>query len=182
MRSIAGIAAPLVLLAACAGGPVGNPDVPEPAKAVELPRYLGLWYEFARYENRFEKGCEGVTAEYALRPDGLISVRNTCRQGAPDGPAEVADGRARPTGDPKGAKLKVSFFGPFFFGDYQVLDRAEDYSWAIVGDSSGRYLWILTRAAEPAPAVRARVLERARALGYDLKLLRFTEQPPGPPA
>lgn len=169
-------------VSACASGPVGNRDVPTPAKTVELPRYLGLWYEFARYENRFEKGCEGVTAEYALRPDGLISVRNSCRQGAPDGPTKVSEGRAKRTGDAKGAKLKVSFFGPFFFGDYQVLDRAEDYSWAIVGDASGRFLWILTRAAVPAPEVRATVLERARALGYDLKLLRFTQQPPGTPA
>lgn len=178
---LAAFAAALAL-AACAGGPLGNPAVPEPAKAVELQRYLGLWHEFARYENRFEKDCEGVTAEYALRPDGLVSVRNTCRKGAVDGPVEVADGKARLTGDPKGAKLKVSFFGPFFFGDYQVLDRADDYSWAIVGDSSGRFLWILTRAAVPSPEARAMVLERARALGYDLKLLRFTKQPPGTPA
>jgi apolipoprotein D and lipocalin family protein len=182
MRQMPGLMILAFALSACAGGPVGNRDVPEPAKAVELSRYLGLWHEFARYENRFEKGCEGVTAEYALRSDGLISVRNTCRQGAPDGPVEVANGRARPTGDAKGAKLKVSFFGPFYVGDYQVLDRAEDYSWAIVGDRSGRFLWILTRAAQPSAAQRQTLLNRAREMGYDLKLLRLTEQLPGPAA
>lgn len=164
-------------LSACTSMPVGNPNVPEPAKAVDFERYQGRWYEFARYENRFERDCAGVTADYARRPDGLISVVNTCRKGAPDGPVEVARGRAKPTGDAKGAKLKVSFFGPFF-GDYWVLDRAEDYSWSIVGEGSGRYLWVLTREAEPSPEARAALIARVSGLGYDTKLLHMTAQPP----
>ncbi len=162
-------------LTACAAMPVGNPNVPQPAKAVDFSRYQGRWYEFARYENRFERDCAGVTAEYGKRPDGLISVLNTCRKGAPDGPVKVARGKARPAGDALGAKLKVSFFGPFF-GDYWVLDRAEDYSWAIVGEGSGKYLWVLTRTPVPDPAVRADLVARLASLGYDTKLLHFTVQ------
>jgi apolipoprotein D and lipocalin family protein len=78
----------LLILTACAQGPVGNANVPEPAKAVELNRYLGRWFELARYENRYEKGCEAVTADYSLRPDGGIRVINTCRQSAVDGPVQ----------------------------------------------------------------------------------------------
>ena len=165
---------PIALLAACAGspGPVGNSAVPEPAKAVELDRYLGKWFEMARYEAPFQKDCDGVTADYALREDGKISVVNSCTR---DGKRTTADGKAKIVEGSGNAKLKVSFFGPFY-GDYWILDRAEDYSWAIVGEPSGRYLWMLTREAQPEPAVRALIEARVRELGYDWSLVRVTDQ------
>lgn len=154
-------------------GPVGNAAVPQPAKQVELTRYLGLWYEFARYENGFEKDCEAVTATYSLRDDGKIGVRNSCRKGGVDGAEKIANGKAKVVADSSGAKLKVSFFGPFY-GDYWVLDHADDYSWSIVGEPSGRYLWILTRAAKPEPTQAAALIRRAKALGYDEQMIRLT--------
>ncbi|WP_114520741.1 lipocalin family protein [Altererythrobacter sp. ZODW24] len=154
--------------------PVGNTAVPEPAKSVDLNRYLGTWYELARYEQGFQKDCDGVTAEYSLRDDGKIEVLNTCRK--PDGDIDKAKGKAKVVDTATGAKLKVSFFGPFY-GDYWVLDRAEDYSWAIVGDPSGRYLWILSREATPGEAEFTKLVGRAGALGYDTSYLRVTEQP-----
>jgi apolipoprotein D and lipocalin family protein len=160
----------LLMLTACAEGPVGNAHVPEPAKAVELNRYLGRWYELARYENRFEKGCEAVTADYSLRDDGRIRVLNSCHKGAVDGPLETAEGKAHVVEGSNNAKLRVSFFGPFY-GDYWVLDRAEDYSWAIVGEPSGRYLWILTRQPVPSEKHATKLIARAQALGYDTSLL-----------
>jgi len=168
------------LLAACVAGPSGNSRVPQPARPVELSRYLGVWHEFARYDMAFERGCEGVTARYDLRPDGKVAVTNTCRQGAVDGPVKVARGKAVPVADSGGAKFKVSFFGPALFANYWVLDRAPDYSWAIVGEGSGRYLWILTREPVPSPQRRDELLQRVRTLGYDLSLLRFTRQAPQP--
>jgi apolipoprotein D and lipocalin family protein len=181
MRRIPGFAAALVLTAlaaaACVGGPSGNPRPPQPAKAVDLERYAGLWYEAARYDMRFEKGCDGVTAEYSKRPDGLIRVLNTCRQGGPTGPTKVSEGKAKLADVSTSAKLKVSFFGPFFFGDYWVLDHADDYSWSIVGEGSGRYLWLLTRKP-PTPAVLADLTARAKAMGYDTAMLRVTKHAP----
>lgn len=135
---------------------------PEPAKPVELSRYLGLWHEIARYPNGFEKGCGRVTADYRLRPDGLVAIVNSCAP-TDGGKLRVARGRAKVVGG-DGAKLKVSFFGPFF-SDYWVIDRAEDYSWALVGDSRRELFWILAR--RPELAGRAAVLRRAEALGYD---------------
>jgi apolipoprotein D and lipocalin family protein len=166
------------LLAACAmhgGNKSGNANVPQPAKAVDLDRYLGQWFEFARYENRFERGCEAVTANYAKRDDGLVSVINACRVGGLTGPFKSSEGRAKIVPGSDNAKLKVSFFGPFYIGDYWVLDHADDYSWSIVGEPSGRYLWILTREAKPAAAQRTALIERARALGYDVTMLRETQ-------
>jgi len=162
-----------VAVAACMAPPSGNPHPPQPAKAVDLERYAGRWYEAARYDMRFEKGCDGVTAEYAKRPDGLIRVLNTCRQGGPTGPAKVSEGKAKVADATTSAKLKVSFFGPFFLGDYWVLDHADDYSWSIVGEGSGRYLWLLTREP-PTPAQLSALTDRARAMGYDTSRLRVT--------
>jgi apolipoprotein D and lipocalin family protein len=154
--------------------PVGNAAVPQPAKPVELARYLGRWYEIARYEQGFQKDCDGVTADYSLREEGGIKVVNTCRK--PDGRISDATGKAKVVDTATGAKLKVSFFGPFY-GDYWVLDRDEDYAWAIVGEPSGRYLWLLARDANPPAAAKEAMIARARALGYDTGLLRMTRQP-----
>jgi apolipoprotein D and lipocalin family protein len=158
--------------------PVGNPRVPEPAKPVELSRYLGRWCEIARFDSRFERDCEGVTAEYSLRPDGMIQVLNTCRMGSPEGRARTVEGKAKIVQGSGNAKLKVSFFGPFFFGDYWVLDHAEDYSWSIVGEPTGKYLWILCREAKPADPIKEMLMARAAGLGYDTSLLRMTRQAP----
>lgn len=184
MRRILPALAGLALIAAgaaaacAAAGPSGNPNPPQPAKAVDLKQYLGLWYEAARYDMRFEKGCDGVTAEYALRADGLISVRNTCRQGGPEGVEKVAEAKAKVVDKATGAKLKVSFFGPFYVGDYWVLDHADDYSWSIVGEGSGRYLWLLTRD-KPTPGLTQALTDRAEAMGYDVSRLRVTKHAPG---
>lgn len=174
-------AASVVALSACATlqrGPVGNPAVPQPARTVELSRYAGLWYEIGRYENGFERGCEAVTADYAVRDAGLVNVLNTCRQGGVDGPVKTAEARAKVVAGSGDAKLKVSFFGPFYIGDYWVLDHADDYSWSIVGEPSGRYLWLMSRTAKPSDAVRATIMSRTAALGYELALVRETRHLP----
>lgn len=180
-KSISALGA-LVLAGTALGGcatlfsrhPVGNQAVPQPAKPVELSRYLGRWYEVARYEQGFQKDCDGVTADYALRADGMISVVNTCRK--PDGEIKQSKGKAKVVDTATGAKLKVSFFGPFY-GDYWVLDRADDYSWAIVGEGSGRYLWLLSRDPSPGEARIGAMIARATAMGYDTGMLRITKQP-----
>lgn len=171
---VAGAALALGACATVQRGPQGNAAVSQPAKPVDLQRYLGRWYEQARYEAGFQKGCEAVTADYSLREDGLIRVLNSCREGAVDGRLRTAEARARIVEGSRNAKLKVSFFGPFYVGDYWVLDHADDYSWSIVGEPSGRYLWLLTREARPSPAQGQALRQRARELGYDLSLLRET--------
>ncbi|WFL76243.1 lipocalin family protein [Altererythrobacter arenosus] len=171
-----------LLLAACVGtpGPVGNASVPQPAKPVELNAYLGKWYEYGRYEAPFQKGCEGVTAEYSLRDDERIRVVNSCYQDSLEGKFRQSTGKAKIVEGSEGAKLKVSFFGPFY-GDYWVLDRGPQgpdglYAWSIVGEPSGRYLWMLTREARPDGELRALLEGRVKELGYDWGLVRLTQQ------
>ncbi len=179
-RPFGAVAALLALfaLSACIGPfqrhPVGNRAVPQPAKPVDVDRYLGRWYEIARYEQRFQRNCEAVTADYSRGAGGALRVVNRCR--TPDGRTTEARGRIRIADAVTNNKLKVSFFGPFF-GDYWVLDRADDYSWSIVGEGSGRYLWILAREANPGEAKVAELIGRVRALGYDTSMLIRTIQP-----
>jgi apolipoprotein D and lipocalin family protein len=135
---------------------------PVPRRDVDLERYVGLWYEFARYDSWFERNCEGVTAEYSRRPDGLIRVVNAARKGRADGPLRWAEAKARVIPGTGNTKLKVAFFGPFF-----------------VGEASRRFFWILTRDPVPAAEIQAMLIERARSLGYDTALLHLTRQPPG---
>jgi apolipoprotein D and lipocalin family protein len=165
-------------LSACAGkaGPVGNRAVPSPAKAVELDKYLGRWYEIGRYEAPFQKGCEAVTADYSLNADGTLRVLNSCQKGSLTGKLSTAKGKAKIVPGTRNAQLRVSFFGPFY-GDYWVLDHADDYSWSIVGEPSGRYLWMLARVAQPSDGVRGLLKARVIGLGYDWALVRPTGQP-----
>lgn len=177
LLAVAGAISLVPALSACStlqAGPVGNTAVPQPAKAVDLDRYLGRWYEYGRYEAGFQKGCEAVTADYSLREDGKIVVLNSCRKGGVNGKLDTAKGKAKIVDGSQNAKLKVSFFGPFY-GDYWVLDRADDYSWAIVGEPSGRYLWMLTRTAEPDAATKMLLESRVKELGYDWSLVRLTQ-------
>lgn len=155
-----------------------RPSPPKPRKPVDLDRYLGKWHEFARYTAWFERGLEAVTAEYSWRPDGLIRVVNSGHQGGPRGPVRWAEAKARPVAGSGNTKLKVAFFGRLFWGDYWVLDHAEDYSWSIVGEDSRRYLWILTRDPHPAPELRALLLSRVQSFGYDLSKLHMTAHAP----
>jgi apolipoprotein D and lipocalin family protein len=170
----------LLALPACALQPSGRVAGAAPLTAVgqvDLDRYLGRWYEFARLPNWFERDCHGVTAEYARKPNGEIAVVNTCRKGAPDGPVDRVEGKAQVVDAASNAKLRVAFFWEFW-APYWVLELDPDYRWAIVGEPSGRYFWILTRDAVPSEALRADLLARAARLGYDVTKLEFPRQPP----
>lgn len=152
--------------------PVGNPHVPEPAKAVDLQSYAGRWFEIARYDQRFERGCAAATADYTLRSDGTIMVRNRCRKS--DGMLKEVRGIAKIVDAATKAKLKVSFFGPFY-GDYWILDHSDDYSWSIVGEPSGRYLWLLSRQAQLTDRQLRSLVNRAATIGYDTSMLIFDQ-------
>ena len=162
--------------AACASGEVNrNDQIPlTTVDYVEVDRYLGEWFEIARLPNRFEKNCEGVTAQYSRRDDGLLKVVNTCRQGAPDGKEKRAKGRAKIVDEVTNAKLKVSFFGPFW-GDYWIIDLADDYSYAVVGEPSGRFLWILARTSSLSQIELSTILARLQEVGYNTDALYFTK-------
>lgn len=147
----------------------------EVVESVDLERYLGRWYEIARYPNFFEQDCLAVTADYALREDGNIEVVNTCRKFTLDGEVEVARGVARVADPRTNAKLKVRFFGPFE-GDYWIIELDDDYQYAVVGEPSRRFLWILSRTPTMDPAVYDDIVSRLPERSYEPgRLIRVTQ-------
>ena len=138
--------------------------------ALDLKRYLGKWYEIARFPNRFERGCVGVTAEYFMRSDGDVRVVNTCREGTLDGKVTVADGSARVEAP---GRLSVTFVPwlPFTRGDYWGLYVAPDYSMAVVGNPKGTTGWILARTQQISAKQRALAENILSSNGYDISKL-----------
>ncbi len=165
---------------ACAASPnYRDASAPlETAQSVDLSRYQGRWFEIARYPNGFERGCGDVTAEYGMRPDGLLSVRNTCQRGES---VNVAEGRARVVPGSNNARLRVSFapaWAPFAEGDYWILFVDDTYQTALVGAPSGRYLWILARTPTIDATTRRQLEDIARSNGFDPAMLENTIQAP----
>jgi lipocalin len=137
---------------------------------VDLNRYLGRWYEIAKFDHSFERGIEYAMANYTMREDGKIDVLNT---GIKDGRAKDAKGIAKTTSIP--GLLRVSFFGPFF-GDYRILMLEENYQYALVGGSNNRFLWILSRTPQLDEATLSLILAEADRRGYDTTRLLWVKQ------
>jgi apolipoprotein D and lipocalin family protein len=144
-------------------------------KDFEVERYLGKWYEIARYNHRFERGLVGVTATYSLRDNGMINVENAGFKGSLDGKRSVATGKAKIPDMSVPSKLKVSFF-LFFYGDYFVMELDSNYQWAVVGSSSENYLWILSRTPEMDEDIYNDLIDRLINRGYDVDKLIRVEQ------
>lgn len=165
-------AACALFLAGCSGKHAHLPTV----ERVDLDRYLGTWYEIARYPAPFQQGCVATSATYSLRDDSKIRVLNRCLVERFDGALRQAEGRAKIVDETTNAKLKVTFFWPFY-GDYWVLGLGPDYGWALVGEPSRKYLWILSRTRQMDPVLYADIVARLPALGYDPERLLVTPQP-----
>ncbi len=170
-------------LAACAGAQTTTERLRLPplqtVRHVDLNRYVGTWYEIAAFPQRFQRGCTATTATYTLRPGGDLDVLNRCRKGAPDGEERSARGRARVVDRATGARLEVSFFRPFW-GDYWIIDLADDYSYAVVGHPSRDYLWILSRTPQMSEETYHGIVTRLQGQAYETARLVRTLQVPAP--
>jgi apolipoprotein D and lipocalin family protein len=160
----------------------GQAQAPTPVRTVpivDLHRYVGDWFEIARFPNRFQRRCVGeVRASYARRADGRLDVVNRCRTA--EGQIE-AHGVARIVDTRTSARLQVRFAPAWLswlpvWGDYWIIGLAPDYSWAVVGDPSREYLWILARTPHLEPDALAAARETARTNGFDIERLVQTPQ------
>ena len=142
-------------------------------KQLDISRFMGKWYEIARYEHTFEKGMTYVTAEYSLLPDGKIRVIN---RGMKNGKPKEIIGKARqPDPIEYPGRLEVSFF-LWFYADYYILELDKDYQHAIIGSNTDKYLWILSRSPEIPKDTLDKLLTNIRQRGYDLSKLIFVKQ------
>ncbi|HQS66838.1 MAG TPA: lipocalin family protein [Sulfuricurvum sp.] len=141
-------------------------------KTLDLQQYKGKWYEIARYENHFEKGCVGATADYALNSDH-VGVTNSCYDAKGTMTAQ-AQGKAYAVENSQNTKLRVTFFWPFY-GDYWVLMMGDDYRYSVVGDPSRKYLWILSRTTTLSDSDRKHILSRLPEFEYSSDQLYWTD-------
>lgn len=137
---------------------------------VDLARYIGVWYEISSFPQSFQEGCTATTASYTLREDGDVDVLNRCRRGALYGEETSSLGRARVVDSATNAQLEVSFFRPFW-GDYWIIDLADDYSYAVVGHPGRDYLWVLSRTPNLPETTYAGILGRLEAQNYETSRL-----------
>jgi apolipoprotein D and lipocalin family protein len=142
----------------------------KPVQNFQLERYLGTWYEIARFDHSFERGLSDVTALYEMRDDGKVRVIN---KGIKDGKESRAEGKAKMNGDPAAGHLKVSFFW-IFYADYIILFLDEDYRFAVV-TSSEKYLWFLCRSPHPDEQVIQKMKEVAIQNGFNIEKLIWVE-------
>lgn len=136
----------------------------------ELSKYLGRWYEVARFDHSFERGLEGTTATYTLLNDGTIEVVNEGYKNGVNGKKQKAVGKAKLTSAATPRNLKVSFFW-IFYSPYNILELDENYQYALIGSSSEKYLWILSRKPNMDNETYNMLLNKAKARGYDISKL-----------
>jgi apolipoprotein D and lipocalin family protein len=149
--------------------------------SLDLPRYLGEWYEIAKFPNRFQRKCTGFTkASYTALPDGRVRVENRCRLA--DGSTDVAIGVARQVGAANSPRLKVRFapallsFIPMVWGDYGIIALDKDYGLAAVSEPGRDYLWILSRTPTVSKPAYDALVARLSGQGLDVRKLVRTQQ------
>ena len=149
--------------------------------SLDLPRYLGTWYEIAKFPNRFQRKCAGFTiATYTALPDGRVQGENRCRLA--DGGVDVAIGVARQVGPAHSPRLKVRFapallsFLPMVWGDYWIIDLDRDYGLAAVSEPGREYLWILSRTPTVSKSAYDALVARLSGQGLDVRKLVRTPQ------
>lgn len=145
---------------------------PSVTDAIDINRYMGKWYEIASYPMSFQKDCYCVTADYSLTDKGYVKVFNSCKKGSINGKFKSITGKAFPVAETNNVKLKVQFFWPFK-ADYWVLDKADDYSWAVVSGPNRKYLWILSRTPEMNNETYQGITDRLVKNGFDISKLKI---------
>ncbi|PTQ94019.1 apolipoprotein D and lipocalin family protein [Mucilaginibacter yixingensis] len=153
---------------------VSIPDGAIPVTNFDINRYLGQWYEIARFDYRFERGLQNVTAYYSLNTDGSVKVVNRGVR-MDNSEWESSVGKARFVDEEPTGRLKVSFFGPFYAA-YNVIALDDDYQYAMIAGNDLDYLWLLSRAPVMPAEIRNVFLQQAKAIGYDVGRLIWTKQ------
>lgn len=150
------------------------PDNVRPVGEFELPRYLGTWYEIARFDHSFERGLSEVTATYSMREDGGVRVINK-GYSQKKGEWDEAEGKAYFVSNSSTGHLKVSFFGPFYASYVIMALDKENYEYALITGPDKDYLWILARTPSLPKQTVDKLITIAEQAGYDTNKLIWVE-------
>ncbi len=156
-----------ILVSSCTNAQITS----KPINNFDVNKYLDKWYEIARTDNRFERGCTDVMANYSLRKDGGLNVVNKCLV---SGKEKVATGRAYFKNERNIGSLRVTFFWPFY-GNYNIVYLDDNYQYAIIDGGSSEYLWILSRSKTLDDTTLKMLLEKIKQNGFDPASLTYTD-------
>ena len=171
----------VTLFTACNAMANDSPGALTTILTLDVPRYMGTWYEIAKYPNWFQKKCASNTrADYSAQVDGKVRVLNRCT--TKDGEVSEAIGEARQLGGSTSPKLEVRFapawlsFVPMVWGNYWVIDLDPAYQIVAVSEPKREYLWVLSRTPDMPAKVYADLLARLEKKGFDSRKLERTPQ------
>lgn len=150
-------------------------EPPQTVESVDLGRYMGTWYEIASFPNRFQENCTGTRATYELRDDGTVRVVNRCFADELEGEEMLVEGSAHAVAGSGNAKLRVTFFWPFY-GNYWIVALDAGYQWVAVTEPGRKYAWILARTPELDEATYEAILAELRAKQIPVHFFRKTLQ------
>ena len=165
----------ILLLISCGNNGKTQSNTMKTVDNVNLERYMGTWYEIARFPHSFEKGLVGVSATYSLKKNGKVEVLNQGYKDSLSGKLKRAKGFAKIPDQSIPGRLMVYFFWPFG-GEYLILDLDENYQYVLVGSSSKNYLWILCRTKTMDETVYSNLLKKAESLGFETSKLKKVPQ------
>ena len=170
-----------ITVGCCVAHAQGNETPVKAIPALDVPRYMGTWYEIAKFPNWFQKKCVANTkAEYSIRIDGNLKVLNSCKTAS--GEITDAEGTAKQVGAKDSPKLLVRFapawlsFLPMVWGDYWIIDLDPQYQVAAVSDPKREYLWVLSRTPQLDKKVYEELLQRLQSQQFDVRKLELTTQ------
>jgi lipocalin len=175
MKTILYISILMINIIACTSKPVNSQQTMKTVSFVDINRYMGTWYEVARFPHSFEKNLVGVTATYRLKENGKVEVINQGYKNTLDGKLSRAKAFAKQPNPNEPGRLKVYFFWPFG-ADYLILDLDPHYQWALVGSSSPNFLWILSRTPQMDAELYKSIVDKAHSLGYNVEKLELVKQ------
>lgn len=167
--SLAGV---VVLLGSCVSIPKGA----KPFTPFNKDKYLGNWYEIARFDFKHERNLNNVSANYSINPDGSIKVDNKGYNYLSK-EWKQSIGTAKFVKNENVGRLKVSFFKPFYAG-YNVIEIDNDYKYALVMGNNLNYIWILSREKSIPEEIKQKYIAKAKSIGYDTDKFVWVEHKP----
>ncbi len=141
---------------------------------VDIYRYLGTWYEIAKYPNEFQKNCVASKVNYSLWAEGaedVIRVDNQCLES--DGKIVQSIGKAYIEDSVSNAELRIQFFFKiinisWLQGRVWVVALDENYQYVAISDPTQNLLWILARTPSLEERTYTQILTQLNAQGFDL--------------
>lgn len=140
----------------------------------DVSKYLGKWYEVARYDSWFENNMDKTQAFYSLNENGTVRVENSGFDTTKE-KWKTSVGKAKFRGAKNIGELKVSFFGPFY-ADYTILALDSEYKYSLVSGGTTDYLWILSRTKTIPEEIKNEYLSIAKKFGFDTSNLVWVNQ------